>query len=107
MGKRRDKEIEKLNILLQDTRRKNEQMEILKVKLEEYKLDHKKHEDSIEDDIAAKTEKKCQVQSSLDQRKKALEIDFQSDGIDGVEQENYDEAYTSSVYPSISLNTMV
>jgi len=113
--KRRDKEIEKLNILLQDTRRKNqqiqdkvnEQMEILKVKLEEYKMDHKKHEDSIEDDIAAKTEKKCQVQSSLDQRKKALEIDFQSDGIDGVEQENYDEAYTSSVYPSISLNTMV
>merc|ERR1712223_1272135 len=105
--KRRDKEIEKLNILLQDTRRNNQQMEILKVKLEEYKLDHKKHEDSIEDDIAAKTEKKCQVQSSLDQRKKALEIDFQSDGIDGVEQENYDEAYTSDVYPSISLNTMV
>ena len=89
-------------MLLQDTRRKNqqiqdkvnEQMEILKVKLEEYKLDHKKHEDSIEDDIAAKTEKKGQVQSSLDQRKKALEIDFQSDGVDGIEQENYDEAYT-------------
>jgi len=112
---RREKEVEKLNELLQDTRRKNqqvvdkvnEQMDILKVKLEEYKLDHKKHESSIEDDIAAKTEKRCQVQSSLDQRKKALEIDFQSDAIDGGEQENFDEAYTSSVYPSISLNKLV
>jgi len=114
---RREKEVEKLNALLQDTRRKNqqvqdkvnEQIEILKVKLEEYKLDHKRHESSIEDDIAAKTEKKGQVQSSLDQRKKALEIDFQSDAIDGSDQEKFveDEAYTSSVYPSISLNNMV
>jgi len=111
---RREKEVEKLNALLQDTRRKNqqvvdkvnEQIEILKVKLEEYKLDHKKHESSIEDDIAAKNEKKSQVQSTLDQRRKALEIDFQSDAIDG-EQENLDEAYTSSVYPSINLNNMV
>ena len=101
---RREKEVEKLNALLQDTRRKNqqvqdkvnEQIEILKVKLEEYKLDHKRHESSIEDDITAKTEKKFQVQSSLDQRKKALEIDFQSDAIDGSDQEKFveDEAYT-------------
>jgi len=114
---RREKEVEKLNALLQDTRRKNqqvqdkmnEQIEILKVKLEEYKMDHKKHESSIEDDISAKTEKKCQVQSSLDQRKKALEIDFQSEAIDGSDQEKFveDEAYTSSVYPSVSLNNMI
>jgi len=106
---RREKEVEKLNALLQDTRRKNqqvvdkvnEQIEILKVKLEEYKLDHKKHESSIEDDIAAKNEKKSQVQSTLDQRRKALEIDFPSDAIDG-EQENLDEAYTENMYAKIS-----
>ena len=59
---RRDKEIEKLNALLSDTKRKNqkvqdkmiEQIEIIKNKLEEYKLDHKTHESSIEDDIGAK-----------------------------------------------------
>ena len=50
--------------------------------------------------IAAKTEKKGYVQSSLDQRKKALEIDFQSDNLDSSgDQENSgkfgeDEAYT-------------
>ena len=49
--------------------------------------------------IAAKTEKKGYVQSSLDQRKKALEIDFQSDNVDSGDQENSgkfgeDEAYT-------------
>ena len=50
--------------------------------------------------IAAKTEKKGYVQSSLDQRKKALEIDFQSDNVDSSgDQENSgkfgeDEAYT-------------
>merc|ERR1719431_1983229 len=107
---RREKEVEELKELLQDTRQKNQQvvdkvneeMEILKVKLEEYKLNHKIHESSIEDDIAAKTEKRCQVQSSLDQRKKALEIDFQSDAIDGGEQENFDEAYTSNIYAQIT-----
>ena len=31
-----------------------EQIEIIKNKLEEYKLDHKTHESSIEDDIGAK-----------------------------------------------------
>jgi len=117
---RRDKEIEKLNTLLSDTKRKNqkvqdkmiEQIEIIKNKLEEYKLDHKTHESSIEDDIAAKTEKKGYVQSSLDQRKKALEIDFQSDNVDSSgDQENSgkfgeDEAYTSSMYPTISLGTI-
>ena len=59
---RRDKEIEKLNTLLSETKRKNqkvqdkmiEQIEIIKNKLEEYKLDHKTHESSIEDDIGAK-----------------------------------------------------
>lgn len=113
---RRDKEIDKLNALLQDTKRKNqkvqdkvnEQIEILKVKLEEYKVDHKKHESSIEDDIASKNEKKALVQSTLDQRKKALEIDFQSDNIDG-DQEKFaeDQTYTSSVlYPTISLGTI-
>ena len=59
---RRDKEVEKLNALLSDTKRKNqkvqdkmiEQIEIIKNKLEEYKLDHKTHESSIEDDIGAK-----------------------------------------------------
>ena len=65
-----------------------EQIEIIKNKLEEYKLDHKTHESSIEDDISAKTEKKGYVQSSLDQRKKAFEIDFQSDNIDSGDQEN-------------------
>ena len=49
--------------------------------------------------IAAKTEKKGYVQTSLDQRKKALEIDFQSDNVDSGDQENSgkfgeDEAYT-------------
>ena len=50
--------------------------------------------------IAAKTEKKGYVQSSLDQRKKALEIDFQSDNVDSSgDQESSgkfgeDEAYT-------------
>ena len=49
---------------------------------------------------AAKTEKKGYVQSSLDQRKKALEIDFQSDNVESSgDQENSgkfgeDEAYT-------------
>jgi len=107
---RRDKEVEKLNALLADTKRKNqkvqdkmiEQIEIIKNKLEEYKLDHKTHESSIEDDIVAKTEKKGYVQSSLDQRKKALEIDFQSDNVDSSDQENSgkfgeDEAYTANV----------
>ena len=72
----------------------NEQIEILKVKLDEYKVDHKNHEASIEDDIATKTEKKLLVQSSLDQRKKALDIDFQSDAIDGGDNEKFqDEPY--------------
>ena len=79
---RREKEVKKLNDLLEDTRRKNlqvqekiaEQMEILKRKLEEYKLEHKKHEDSIEEDILSKEDLLFNVKDSLERRKKGLDI---------------------------------
>ena len=79
---RREKEVKHLNDLLEDTRRKNlqvhekiaEQMEILKRKLEEYKLEHKKHEDSIEEDILSKEDLLFNVKDSLERRKKALDI---------------------------------
>ena len=55
--KRRELEVKKLGTELEETRRKNrsiqekvaEQIEILQRKLQEYKVEHKQHEESIED----------------------------------------------------------
>ena len=75
----------KLDELHQDTCRKNqeiqskilEQMEILKRKLDEYKLEHELHENSILEEIATKTDMLSTVQDSLDRRRKTLELDLE------------------------------
>jgi len=99
---RRQKEVQKLNFLHDDTRRKNqqiqdkivEQIEILKGKLEEYKIEHENQETSILEDIASKTDLLFTVQESLDRRKKTLEIDLDED--------NYK---IGSLYPTIEITT--
>ena len=88
--KRREVEVRKLNTELSETRRKNkqiqdkvaEQIEILQRKLQEYKAEHKQHEDAIEGDLAAKEEAIFNVKESLDKRKKALEIDYCDDEVE-------------------------
>ena len=49
-----------------------EQIEIIKNKLEEYKLDHKTHESSIEDDIGAKYLGFFLLSFSQNERKKRI-----------------------------------
>ena len=81
--KRRELEVKKLGTELEETRRKNrsiqekvaEQIEILQRKLQEYKVEHKQHEESIEDDITTKEEAIFQVKESLEKRRKTLELD--------------------------------
>ena len=83
-------EVRKLNTELEETRRKNkqiqekvtEQIEILQRKLKEYKVEHKEHEDAIEGDLAAKEDAIFNVKESLEKRKKALEIDYCDDETD-------------------------
>ena len=80
---RRELEVKKLGNELEDTRRKNrqiqdkvqEQIEILQRKLQEYKVEHKQHEEAIEDDITTKEEAIFQVKDSLEKRRKMLEMD--------------------------------
>ena len=50
------------------------QIQILKIKLEDYKLEHSKTESVIENEIEIITEKKNQVQTSLDQKLKSFDI---------------------------------
>ena len=87
--KRREIEVKKLGTELEETRRKNrqiqdkvaEQIEILQRKLEEYKVEHKIHEESIEDDITTKEEAIFQVKESLEKRRKTLECDEELDDV--------------------------
>ena len=87
--KRREIEVKKLGTELEETRRKNrqiqdkvaEQIEILQRKLEEYKVERKIHEEAIEDDITTKEEAISQVKESLEKRRKTLECDEELDDV--------------------------
>ena len=54
-----------------------EQIQILQQKLEEYKLDHKSQEESLEDEIVAKEDVIANVKESLEIRMKAVELEIQ------------------------------
>lgn len=100
--KRREEEVRKLGEDLDDTRKKNrqiqdrvqEQIEILQRKLEEYKLEHKSHEESMEDEIAAKEDVIANVKLSLENRMKLLQMDLGEEGSDTLtlkKQSSFDE----------------
>ena len=80
---RREVELRKLGEDLVDIRRKNkmvqdkvkEQMEILQTKLDEYRLEHKAQEESLEDEIQAKEDTIISVKESIEIRMKALDLD--------------------------------
>ena len=83
--KRREVEVQKLGDDLIEIRRKNkviqnkvaEQIQILQQKLEEYKLEHKAQEESLEDEIVAKEDVIANVKESLEIRMKAVELEIQ------------------------------
>ena len=83
--KRREVEVRKLGDDLIEIRRKNkviqdkvaEQIQILQQKLEEYKLEHKAQEESLEDEIVAKEDVISNVKESLEIRMKAVELEIQ------------------------------
>ncbi len=54
-----------------------EQIQILQQKLEEYKLEHKAQEESLEDEIVAKEDVIANVKESLEIRMKAVELEIQ------------------------------
>ena len=78
-------ELRKLGDDLIEIRRKNkviqdkvaEQIQILQQKLEEYKLEHKAQEESLEDEIVAKEDVISNVKESLEIRMKAVELEIQ------------------------------
>ena len=83
--KRREVEVQKLGDDLIEIRQKNEviqnkvaeQIQILQQKLEEYKLDHKSQEESLEVEIVAKEDVIANVKESLEIRMKAVELEIQ------------------------------
>ena len=50
-------------------------MEILQTKLDEYRLEHKAQEESLEDEIQAKEDTIISVKESIEIRMKALDLD--------------------------------
>jgi len=111
--KRREIEVKKLGTELEETRRKNrqiqdkvaEQIEILQRKLEEYKVEHKIHEESIEDDITTKEEAIFQVKESLEKRRKTLECDEELDDVsDTCLQDKTGSVSPTNMYPTIPLS---
>ena len=68
-------EIRRKNKVIQD--KVAEQIQILQQKLEEYKLEHKAQEESLEDEIVAKEDVISNVKESLEIRMKAVELEIQ------------------------------
>ena len=68
-------EIRRKNKVIQD--KVAEQIQILRQKLEEYKLDHKAQEESLEDEIVTKEDVIANVKESLEIRMKAVELEIQ------------------------------
>ena len=68
-------EIRRKNKVIQD--KVAEQIQILQQKLEEYKLEHKAQEESLEDEIVAKEDIIANVKESLEIRMKAVELEIQ------------------------------
>ena len=68
-------EIRRKNKVIQD--KVAEQIQILQQKLEEYKLEHKAQEKSLEDEIVAKEDVISNVKESLEIRMKAVELEIQ------------------------------
>ena len=76
-------EVRKLGEDLVEIRRKNkviqdkvkEQIDVLQRKLEEYKIEHKAQEESLEDEIVAKEDLITSVKQSVEFRMKAIELD--------------------------------
>jgi len=105
---RREVELRKLGEDLVDIRRKNkmvqdkvkEQMEILQTKLDEYRLEHKAQEESLEDEIQAKEDTIISVKESIEIRMKALDLDC-------VDTSSVlsDEESKRSLYPTIPAET--
>ena len=55
------------------------QIKTLNIKLEEYRLDHKKEEEDLEDEISAMEDRLAEVKSDLESRMRDLEIVFEED----------------------------
>ena len=82
-AQRREVEVRKMGEDLVEIRRKNrviqdkvkEQIDVLQRKLEEYKIEHKAQEESLEDEIVAKEDLITSVKQSIEVRMKAIELD--------------------------------
>jgi len=104
--KRREVEVRKLGDDLIEIRRKNkviqdkvaEQIQILQQKLEEYKLEHKAQEESLEDEIVAKEDVISNVKESLEIRMKAVELEIQDFSDSKLSEE---ESQRATMYPTI------
>jgi len=104
--KRREVEVRKLGDDLIEIRRKNkviqdkvaEQIQILQQKLEEYKLEHKAQEESLEDEIVAKEDVISNVKESLEIRMKAVELEIQDFSDSKLSEE---ESQRAKMYPTI------
>jgi len=104
--KRREVEVRKLGDDLIEIRRKNkviqdkvaEQIQILRQKLEEYKLDHKAQEESLEDEIVTKEDVIANVKESLEIRMKAVELEIQDCSDSKLSEE---ESQRATMYPTI------
>ena len=76
-------EVRKLGEDLVEIRRKNrviqdkvkEQIDVLQRKLEEYKIEHKAQEESLEDEIVAKEDLITSVKQSIEFRMKGIQLD--------------------------------
>ena len=55
------------------------QIKVLNHKLEEYRIEHKKEDEALEDEIAAMEDRLAEVKSDLEARMKDLEIQFEQD----------------------------
>ena len=82
-AQRREVEVRKLGEDLVEIRRKNrviqdkvkEQIDVLQRKLEEYKIEHKAQEESLEDEIVAKEDLITSVKQSIEFRMKGIQLD--------------------------------
>merc|ERR1712088_1201440 len=107
---RREVELRKLGEDLVDIRRKNkmvqdkvkEQMEILQTKLDEYKLEHKAQEESLEDEIQAKEDTIISVKESIEIRMKALDLDYVDTGSVLSDEESVELRPSAPLYGSLS-----
>merc|ERR1712152_86843 len=75
-----------------------EQIQILQQKLEEYKLEHKAQEESLEDEIVAKEDVISNVKESLEIRMKAVELEIQDFSDSKLSEE---ESQRATMYPTI------